>query len=127
MQLVRDPSRFDVIVTTNLFGDILSDLTAGLVGGLGLVAGANIGEEAAIFEAVHGTAPDIAGRGIANPTAAMLAGAAMLERLGQRERGVRLEAAIRKVVAAGRDLTPDLGGQGTTASFTDRVVEALAG
>jgi isocitrate dehydrogenase (NAD+) len=125
MQLVRDPSRFDIIVTTNLFGDILSDLTAGLVGGLGLVAGANIGEEAAIFEAVHGTAPDIAGRGIANPTAAMLAGAAMLERLGQRERGVRLEAAIRKVVAAGRDLTPDLGGQGTTAGFTDRVVEAL--
>ena len=126
MQLVRDPSRFDVIVTTNLFGDILSDLTAGLVGGLGLVAGANIGEEAAIFEAVHGTAPDIAGRGIANPTAAMLAGAAMLERLGQRDRAVRLEAAIRTVVAAGRDLTPDLGGQGTTSSFTDRVVEALA-
>ena len=125
MQLVRDPSRFDIIVTTNLFGDILSDLTAGLVGGLGLVAGANIGEEAAIFEAVHGTAPDIAGRGIANPTAAMLAGAALLERLGQRERGVRLEAAIRKVVAAGRDLTPDLGGQGTSSSFTDRVVEAL--
>jgi len=112
-------------VTTNLFGDILSDLTAGLVGGLGLVAGANIGEEAAIFEAVHGTAPDIAGRGIANPTAAMLAGAAMLERLGQRERGMRLEGAIRKVVAAGRDLTPDLGGQGTTGAFTDRVVEAL--
>jgi isocitrate dehydrogenase (NAD+) len=125
MQLVRDPSRFDIIVTTNLFGDILSDLTAGLVGGLGLVAGANIGEEAAIFEAVHGTAPDIAGRGIANPTAAMLAGAAMLERLGQRERGVRLETAIRKVVAEARDLTPDLGGAGTTAGFTDRVVEAL--
>jgi isocitrate dehydrogenase (NAD+) len=127
MQLVRDPTRFDVIVTTNLFGDILSDLTAGLVGGLGLVAGANIGEEAAIFEAVHGTAPDIAGRGIANPTAAMLAGAAMLERLGQRERGLRLEAAIRRVIGAGRDLTPDLGGQGTTSTFTDRVVEALAG
>jgi len=127
MQLVRDPSRFDVIVTTNLFGDILSDLTAGLVGGLGLVAGANIGEGAAIFEAVHGTAPDIAGQGVANPTAVMLAGAMMLERLGERERGVRLEAAIRRVIAAGQDLTPDLGGRGTTSSFTDRVVAALRG
>ena len=125
MQLVRDPSRFDVIVTTNLFGDILSDLTAGLVGGLGLVAGANIGEGAAIFEAVHGTAPDIAGRGISNPTAVMLAGAMMLERLGERDRGVRLEGAIRRVIAEGQDLTPDLGGHGTTESFTDRVVAAL--
>src|SRR5258707_3390658 len=90
MQLVRDPTRFDVIVTTNLFGDILSDLTAGLVGGLGLVPGANIGENAALFEAVHRTAPDIAGKGIANPIAAILAGAMMLERLGQKDRGVRL-------------------------------------
>jgi isocitrate dehydrogenase (NAD+) len=127
MQLVRDPSRFDVIVTTNLFGDILSDLTAGLVGGLGLVAGANIGENTAIFEAVHGTAPDIAGKGIANPTAVMLAGAMMLDRMGQRERGQRLEAAIRSVVAAGKDLTPDIGGKGTTQSFTDRVIAALKG
>ena len=125
MQLVRDPTRFDVIVTTNLFGDILSDLTAGLVGGLGLVPGANIGETAAIFEAVHGTAPDIAGRGIANPTAAIMAGAMMLERLGQRERGLRLEAAVRRAIAAGRDLTPDLGGQGTTSSFVGAVVAAL--
>jgi isocitrate dehydrogenase (NAD+) len=127
MQMVRDPSRFDVMVTTNLFGDILSDLAAGLVGGLGLVPGANIGETTSIFEAVHGTAPDIAGQGIANPTAAILAGAMMLERLGQRERGVRLEAAVRRVIAEGRDLTPDLGGKGTTQSFTDRVVGALAG
>jgi len=125
MQLVRDPSRFDVIVTTNLFGDILSDLTAGLVGGLGLVAGANIGEGAAIFEAVHGTAPDIAGRGISNPTAVMLAGAMMLERLGERDRGLRLEGAIRRVIADGQDLTPDLGGRGTTEGFTERVVTAL--
>ena len=125
MQLVRDPSRFDVIVTTNLFGDILSDLTAGLVGGLGLVAGANIGESAAIFEAVHGTAPDIAGKGIANPTAVMLAGAMLLDRMGQRERGQRLEAAIRKVIAEGKDLTPDIGGRGTTASFTERVIGTL--
>ena len=126
MQLVRDPTRFDVIVTTNLFGDILSDLTAGLVGGLGLVPGANIGEEAAIFEAVHGTAPDIAGRGLANPTAVMLAGAMMLDRMGQRDRGQRLERAVRRAIAAGRDLTPDLGGKGTTTSFTDRVVEQVA-
>jgi isocitrate dehydrogenase (NAD+) len=126
MQLVRDPTRFDVIVTTNLFGDILSDLTAGLVGGLGLVPGANIGEGAAIFEAVHGSAPDIAGRGVANPTAVMLAGAMMLDRLGQRDRALRLEGAVRRVIGAGRDLTPDLGGKGTTTSFTDRVVAELA-
>jgi isocitrate dehydrogenase (NAD+) len=125
MQLVRDPSRFDVIVTTNLFGDILSDLTAGLVGGLGLVAGANIGEEAAIFEAVHGTAPDIAGRGLANPTAVVLAGAMMLERLGERDRALRLEGAVRRAIGDGQDLTPDLGGRGTTSSFTDRVLAAL--
>jgi len=125
MQLVRDPTRFDVIVTTNLFGDILSDLTAGLVGGLGLVPGANIGEGAAIFEAVHGTAPDIAGQGLANPTAVMLAGAMMLDRLGQRDRALRLEAAVRKVIAEGRDRTPDLGGTGTTSSFTDRVIAEL--
>jgi len=126
MQLVRDPTRFDVIVTTNLFGDILSDLTAGLVGGLGLVPGANIGEGAAIFEAVHGTAPDIAGKGMANPTAVMLAGAMMLDRLGQRDRALRLERAVRQVIEAGRDLTPDLGGSGSTTTFTDRVVAALA-
>ena len=125
MQLVRDPTRFDVIVTTNLFGDILSDLTAGLVGGLGLVPGANIGEGAAIFEAVHGTAPDIAGKGLANPTAVMLAGAMMLDRLGQRDRALRLERAVRQVIEAGRELTPDLGGGGSTSSFTDRVVTAL--
>jgi isocitrate dehydrogenase (NAD+) len=126
MQLVRDPSRFDVIVTTNLFGDILSDLTAGLVGGLGLVAGANIGESAAIFEAVHGTAPDIAGKGIANPTAVMLAGAMLLDHMGQRDRAQRLEAAIRRAIAEGKDLTPDVGGSGTTRTYTDRVIAALA-
>jgi len=126
MQLVRDPTRFDVIVTTNLFGDILSDLTAGLVGGLGLVAGANIGEHAAIFEAVHGTAPDIAGKGMANPTAVMLAGAMMLDRMGQRERGQRLEAAVRQTIGEGKDLTPDIGGSGTTTSFTNRVIAALS-
>jgi isocitrate dehydrogenase (NAD+) len=126
MQLVRDPTRFDVIVTTNLFGDILSDLTAGLVGGLGLVAGANIGENAAIFEAVHGTAPDIAGKGIANPTAVILAGSMLLDRMGERERGQRLELAVRKVIAEGRGTTPDIGGTGTTTTFADAVVAALS-
>jgi isocitrate dehydrogenase (NAD+) len=125
MQLVRDPSRFDVIVTTNLFGDILSDLTAGLVGGLGLVAGANIGESAAIFEAVHGTAPDIAGKGLANPTAVILAGTMLLARMGERDRAQRLELAVRKAIAEGKDLTPDIGGTGTTESFTTRVIAAL--
>jgi isocitrate dehydrogenase (NAD+) len=125
MQLVRDPSRFDVIVTTNLFGDILSDLTAGLVGGLGLVGGANIGEKAAIFEAVHGTAPDIAGKGVANPTAVMLAGAMLLDHMGQRDRSRRLEAAIRQVIGSGKDLTADLGGQATTSAFTARVVATV--
>ncbi len=122
MQLVRDPTRFDVIVTTNLFGDILSDLTAGLVGGLGLAPGANIGEQVGLFEAVHGTAPDIAGKGIANPIAAILAGAMLLERLGQKERGTRLETAVRRVIATGKELTPDLGGHGTTHSLTDRII-----
>jgi len=122
MQLVRDPTRFDVIVTTNLFGDILSDLTAGLVGGLGLAPGANIGEQVGMFEAVHGTAPDIAGKGIANPIAAILAGAMLLERLGQKERGSRLETAVRRVIAMGKELTPDLGGSGTTKSLTDRII-----
>jgi isocitrate dehydrogenase (NAD+) len=126
MQLVRDPTRFDVVVTTNLFGDILSDLTAGLVGGLGVAPGANIGEQDAVFEAVHGTAPDIAGKGIANPVAAILAGAMMLERLGQKDRGTRLETAVRRAIAKAKDLTPDLGGVGTTESFTDRVIAEVA-
>jgi isocitrate dehydrogenase (NAD+) len=125
MQLARDPRRFDMIVTTNLFGDILSDLAAGLVGGLGVAPGANIGESAAIFEAVHGTAPDIAGRGIANPIAAMLAGAMLLERMGLRVLADRMDAAIRAALSEGKDLTPDLGGNGTTGSFTDRVIEKL--
>lgn len=125
MQLVRDPSRFDIIVTTNLFGDILSDLTAGLVGGLGLTAGANIGESAAIFEAVHGTAPDIAGQGKANPTAVMLAGAMMLDRLGQRERAQRLENAVRAAIAEGKYTTMDIGGTSTTEAFTTRVIDLM--
>ncbi len=124
MQLVLDPYQFDVLVTENMFGDILSDLVSGLVGGLGLAPGANIGPEIAIFEAVHGSAPDIAGRGVANPTALMLAGCLMLEHLGQTEVAERVGRAL--VAALRSDVrTPDLGGRGSTAEFADRVVKEL--
>ena len=125
MKLVMDPGRFDVIVTTNLFGDIISDLCAGLVGGLGLAPGANIGADAAIFEAVHGSAPDIAGRGIANPCALLLAAAQMLSHCGQEDRAGRLRAAIKATIAAADRTTPDLGGSGTTRSFADAIVERI--
>ncbi len=125
MQLVMDPHKFDVIVTTNLFGDIVSDLCAGLVGGLGLAPGANIGDKVAIFEAVHGSAPDIAGKGVANPSALLLAGASLLDHIGQHDNASRIRVAIRKVLAAADRTTPDLGGKGTTESFTDALVERL--
>jgi isocitrate dehydrogenase (NAD+) len=117
MQLVMKPEQFDIIVTTNLFGDIISDLCAGLVGGLGLAPGANIGTEAAIFEAVHGSAPDIAGKGIANPCALLLGAAQMLDHLGQAQNAERLRKAIIATLEARDSLTPDLGGEGTTQSF----------
>ncbi|HEX4881365.1 MAG TPA: isocitrate dehydrogenase [Porticoccaceae bacterium] len=125
MQLVINPNKFDVIVTTNLFGDILSDLCAGLVGGLGLAPGANIGADKGIFEAVHGSAPDIAGRNIANPTALLLAAAMMLDYLGRIEAAQRLRGAIRTVIGAGRELTPDLGGSGTTTGYAAALLRAL--
>jgi isocitrate dehydrogenase (NAD+) len=125
MKLVMDPGQFDVIVTTNLFGDIISDLCAGLVGGLGLAPGANIGADAAIFEAVHGSAPDIADRGIANPCALLLAAAQMLSHCGQEDRARRLRVAITATIAAGDRTTPDLGGSGTTDGFTDAIVERI--
>jgi isocitrate dehydrogenase (NAD+) len=125
MQLVMNPHQFDVIVTTNLFGDIISDLCAGLVGGLGLAPGANIGTEAAIFEAVHGSAPDIAGKGIANPCALLLGACQMLEHLGHAEAAQRVRQAIRETMAARDDTTPDLGGSGTTATFADAIVSRL--
>ncbi|MFZ5652954.1 MAG: isocitrate dehydrogenase [Pseudomonadota bacterium] len=125
MQLVMNPQRFDVIVTTNLFGDILSDLCAGLVGGLGLAPGANIGAHKGIFEAVHGSAPDIAGRNIANPTALLLAAAMMLDHLERGEAAQRLRAAIRRVIGTGRELTPDLGGSGTTTGFAAALLSEL--
>ncbi len=121
MQLVMKPEQFDVLVTTNLFGDIISDLCAGLVGGLGLAPGANIGTEAAIFEAVHGSAPDIAGKGIANPCALLLGAAQMLDHLGMPERGNALRKAIRDAMDANDSLTPDLGGEGTTMSFAKAI------
>jgi isocitrate dehydrogenase (NAD+) len=125
MQLVRAPEKFDVIVTTNMFGDIISDLTSGLVGGLGLTAGANIGEGAAIFEAVHGTAPDIAGKGIANPTAVMLAAVDLLRHVGQRDVAQRVDEAIRRALEDTANQTGDLGGRATTAEYTDAVIRAL--
>jgi len=125
MKLVMDPQQFDVIVTTNLFGDIISDLCAGLVGGLGLAPGANIGENAAIFEAVHGSAPDIAGLKIANPCALLLSAAQMLSHLGMQERAERLHAAITATVAAADRTTPDLGGSGNTDTFTDAIIERI--
>lgn len=125
MKLVMDPQQFDVIVTTNLFGDIISDLCAGLVGGLGLAPGVNIGEAAAIFEAVHGSAPDIAGRNVANPCALMLSAAQMLVYLGMDERATRLRNAIIETIGAGDRTTPDLGGSGGTEAMTDAIIERI--
>ena len=125
MKLVMDPEKFDVIVTTNLFGDIISDLCAGLVGGLGLAPGANIGKEVAIFEAVHGSAPDIAGRKIANPCALLLTSVQMLSHLGLQEQAERLHRAITLTIADGDRITPDLGGSGNTDSFADAIISRI--
>jgi isocitrate dehydrogenase (NAD+) len=125
MQLVIRPETFDVLVLPNLYGDIISDLTAGLVGGLGIVPGANIGDSHAIFEAVHGTAPDIAGKGLANPTALMQSAALMLAHLGERKAGARLERALHEVYAAGEHLTGDVGGKASTQEFTDAVIARM--
>ena len=125
MNLVLHPERFDVIVTTNLFGDILSDQISGLVGGLGLAPGANIGKQGAIFEAVHGTAPDIAGKGVANPGALMLAACMMLEHLGDGERALRIRRAIESTIREGATVTRDLGGSASTDQFTDAIAAKL--
>ena len=126
MQLVMNPHQFDVIVTTNLFGDIISDLCAGLIGGLGMAPGANIGDEVAIFEAVHGSAPDIAGKKVANPSALMLAAALMLDHLDQNDAAQKLRHAIRETIAAGDRLTADLGGSASTQEYTDAIIERVA-
>ena len=125
MQLIRDPAQFDVIVTGNLFGDILSDLAAGLVGGLGMAPGANIGEDAAIFEAVHGSAPDIAGKGIANPIALMLAAALMLDHVDLHDKANRLRQAISDTLNVDNIRTGDLGGRANTQRFTDAIVSRI--
>jgi isocitrate dehydrogenase (NAD+) len=125
MNLVLHPEKFDVIVTTNLFGDILSDLMAGLVGGLGLAPGGNIGKSAAIFEAVHGTAPDIAGKGIANPGALILAACMMLEYLCDGERAQRIRSALEETIREGKTVTRDLGGTASTDQFTDAIIARL--
>jgi isocitrate dehydrogenase (NAD+) len=125
MRLVLDPSTFDVLVMENLFGDIVSDLTSGLVGGLGMAPSANIGEKYAVFEAVHGSAPDIAGKGVANPTALILSGALMLRHMGEIPAAQRIERAVAQLVSEGRGLTRDLGGQASTREYVDTLIEAL--
>jgi isocitrate dehydrogenase (NAD+) len=125
MNLVLHPERFDVICTTNLFGDILSDEISGLVGGLGLTPGANIGANGAIFEAVHGTAPDIAGRGIANPSALILAACMLLEHIGDDGRATRIRQALETTIREGKTVTRDLGGSASTDQFTEAVIAKL--
>jgi len=122
MQLVMRPETFDVLLLPNLYGDIVSDLAAGLVGGLGIVPGANLGEHDAVFEAVHGTAPDIAGKGKANPTALMQSAALMLAHVGERDASRRLQKAIEGVYAEGKHLTGDLGGKATTTDFAAAII-----
>jgi isocitrate dehydrogenase (NAD+) len=125
MKLVSDPQAFDVLVMENLFGDILSDLASGLVGGLGVTPSANVGESLAVFEAVHGSAPDIAGQGLANPTALILSGVLMLRFLREKAAADRVEAAVGAVLAEGKTLTGDLGGKASTQDFTQAVISVL--
>jgi len=121
MQLVMNPEKFDVLLLPNLYGDIVSDLCAGLVGGLGVVPGANLGTDAAVFEAVHGSAPDIANKNLANPTALLLSGLMLLDHIGERQRAERIRTALHRVLADGRVRTKDLGGGATTTEFTEAV------
>src|ERR1700736_2125344 len=125
MQMVLNPQQFDMLLLPNLYGDVMSDLPAGLVGGLGVVPSGNIGDESAMFEAVHGTAPDIAGKGLANPTALLMSGIMMLDHLNERPAARRIEAALERVYREGKHATRDLGGKATTQEFTDAVISAL--
>ena len=125
MQLVMRPEQFDVLVMENLYGDIVSDLCAGLIGGLGLAPGANIGELGAVFEAVHGSAPDIAGQGIANPTALMLSAIQMLRYIDEKDAADRFQAALFKVFEEGKTITRDLGGNARTAEFANAIIEKI--
>lgn len=126
MKLVMDPEKYDLLVMPNLYGDIISDLAAGLVGGLGMVPGANIGEDGAVFEPAHGSAPDIAGQNKANPVATILSGVMMLNHLGELEAAVKIEAAVAKVIKEGKDVTADLGGTAGTDEFADAIIKAMA-
>jgi isocitrate dehydrogenase (NAD+) len=125
MQMVMDPLQFDVLLLPNLYGDLMSDLAAGLVGGLGVVPSANLGDDCAMFEAVHGTAPDIAGKGLANPTALLMSGILMLRHLGERAAAVKVEAALWKIYSEGTFTTRDVGGRASTEQFANAVIEAL--
>ncbi len=125
MQLVMRPDQFDIMLLENLYGDIVSDLCAGLIGGLGLVPGANIGERGAVFEAVHGSAPDIAGQGVANPTALLQSGILMLRHIGERDAAQAIEDALMKVFREGQVRTRDIGGTAKTMEFTDAIIAAL--
>ena len=125
MQLVMKPETFDVIVTTNMFGDILSDLISGLAGGLGLAPGSNIGKHAAIFEAVHGTAPDIAGQGVANPSALLFAACLMLDHVGETQRAQRIRGAAESLIREQKTVTRDLGGTASTSQFADAVIARM--
>jgi isocitrate dehydrogenase (NAD+) len=125
MQIVLNPQQFDVMLLPNLYGDVMSDLAAGLVGGLGVVPSGNIGDNGAMFEAVHGTAPDIAGKGLANPTALLLSAILMLDHLGERSAARRIEAALEKVYREAKHTTNDVGGSATTDQFTDAVISAI--
>jgi isocitrate dehydrogenase (NAD+) len=125
LEMARDPSEFDVLVMENLFGDVISDLAAGLVGGLGVVPGANLGTRYAVFEAVHGSAPDIAGKGLANPVALIRSAALLLDHVGQRAAGERIERSVLRTLETGIGLTRDLGGEGTTATITEQIIKNL--
>jgi isocitrate dehydrogenase (NAD+) len=125
MQIVLDPQQFDILLLPNLYGDVMSDLAAGLVGGLGVVPSGNIGDHGAMFEAVHGTAPDIAGKGLANPTALLLSSILMLDHLGERSAARRIEAALEKVYREAKHTTKDVGGSATIDQFTDAIISTL--
>jgi isocitrate dehydrogenase (NAD+) len=125
MQLVMRPQQYDVLLLTNLYGDIVSDLCAGLVGGLGLVPGANIGDKYAVFEAVHGSAPDIAGKGVANPLAILLSGILMLEHVGQKDTARKIREAVHRVTQKGEVLTPDLGGKASTMDMAEEIIAEM--
>jgi isocitrate dehydrogenase (NAD+) len=125
MKMVQDPTKFDVLLMENLYGDLMSDLCAGLVGGLGVVPGSNIGDDAAVFEAVHGSAPDLAGKGVANPLALIMSGVMMLNHIHEEAMGNKIKTAYNAVLSEGKDLTRDLGGTASTIEFADAIIAKL--